>query len=200
MKLNLKAGAALPFAHLLGMSKTAAKAEDDEPHDDEEDDKKAKSKKADSDEPKERDEDEDARADSDDADANASAEDDEGDDGEDKKKDDDEADDEDMKKGSKARSARLRERARCAAIFMDEAAGKNPALAATLAFNTDMPRSQAITVLRAGGAAVQPKRDSLDRRMSSIPRPNVGAGDTIASKASFADRALAASKKARGEA
>ena len=74
-------------------------------------------------------------------------------------------------------AARLRERSRCAAIFRDEAAGKNPALAAELAFSTDLPRGQAIKVLRAGGLAVASPRNTLDRRMANVPVPPVVAGE-----------------------
>jgi hypothetical protein len=108
-----------------------------------------------------------------------------------------------MRKKS-ARNPRLRERARCAAIFADAAAGKNPALAATLAFQTDMPRGQAIKVLRAGGAAIPTsRRVSLDDRMSKVRVPVVGAGDVSRLAAgSPGDKAaaiVAAGKKRRGE-
>ncbi|WP_428492155.1 hypothetical protein [Rhodopila sp.] len=92
---------------------------------------------------------------------------------------DDGSDGAEMKKKS-ARSARLRERARCAAIFADASAGKNPALAATVAFTTDLPRSQALAVLRAGGLAVAPaapRKPTLDERMAAVRSPIAGAGD-----------------------
>jgi hypothetical protein len=44
--------------------------------------------------------------------------------------------------------ARRREQARCAAIFADAAAATRRDLAATLAFTTRLPRSQAIAILR----------------------------------------------------
>jgi hypothetical protein len=50
-------------------------------------------------------------------------------------------------------SARRRERARCAAIFACQAAAKNPVLAANLAFNTSMPRAEAIALLQDSPAA-----------------------------------------------
>lgn len=96
--------------------------------------------------------------------------------GQDDEEGDDESDDADMRKAA-ARGNRLRERARCAAIFADKAAGKNPALAATLAFCTDLPRSQAIAVLRAGGVAAPAARRTLDQRMATIQTPPVSASD-----------------------
>ena len=49
--------------------------------------------------------------------------------------------------------ARRRERARCMAIFAHAAAKANPDLAGHLAFNTSLPRGQAIAALKHGGAA-----------------------------------------------
>lgn len=91
---------------------------------------------------------------------------------------DDDSDGADMRNQAIA-SPRLRERARCAAIFLDPAAGKNPVLAATLAFHTDLPRSQAIAVLRAGGvpANANTQRNTLDRRMAQLAVPPIAAGD-----------------------
>jgi hypothetical protein len=92
---------------------------------------------------------------------------------------DEASDSEDFKKKA-VRSARMRERARCAAIFADASAGKNPALAATLAFSTDLPRGQAVKVLRAGGMAVTTPRGTLDGRMAAVKLPPVGVGDPSA--------------------
>ncbi|HET6606738.1 MAG TPA: hypothetical protein VFG62_08725 [Rhodopila sp.] len=212
------------FAHLLGFgaTKTAKKGSraeeelDEEKGDgDDEGDEKKGAKRGNRAEEPEREEEEDEseeREEEEKGDAKkgkkakgrrARAEDDdEGDDGE-SGDDDDEGDDDsdgaDMRKG-KARSARLRERARCAAIFADAAAANNPALAATLAFNTDMPRSQAVAVLRAGGSAA-PKKPSLYERMSRENHPRVGASDPgkPAEANSLAARIVAAGKKRRGE-
>jgi hypothetical protein len=137
----------------------------------------------------------------------AKADDGEGDDGEsgdDDEEGDDGSDGADMRRKG-ARSARLRERARCAAIFSDASAGKNPALAAQLAFGTDLPRSQAINVLKAGGLAVAsaPRRPSLDERMAAVKVPSTGAGDASrpdAGSQSVAQKIIAAGKRARGEA
>jgi hypothetical protein len=51
------------------------------------------------------------------------------------------------------RHARLKERARCKAIFADASAAANPAMAAYLAFNTGMKSSAVIDVLRATPSA-----------------------------------------------
>ncbi len=124
--------------------------------------------------------------------------DDEGDDGEDGKGDDD-SDGAEMR-NAKTANIRLRERARCAAIFSDKAAASNPALAATLAFGTDLPRSKAVAVLRAGGtpAAVTPKGKTLDERMAGVKVPTVGASSPERGAATTADLVTAAYNKARG--
>lgn len=59
---------------------------------------------------------------------------------------------------SDAAQARRREQARCAAIFADAAALTRHDMAATLAFTTRLPRSQAIAILRSSpaGAAAAP--------------------------------------------
>lgn len=221
MRQSLMAGAS-SFAHLLGRSAKVAKAadededkkkskhaaEDDDKRDDEKDDdqKDEKSKKAKAEEPDderddERDEDEDegdakkskkAKA------KRAKAEDDEGDDDE---EGDDDSDGSDMRKKG-ASSARLRERARCRAIFADAAAGKNPALAAELSFGTDLPRTQAINVLRAGGLAVTtPRRPTLDERMAAVKVPTIGpdGGQPAGAAPDAATKVIAAGMKRRGE-
>lgn len=216
MKASLMASAS-SFAHLLGRAPKAAKAEDEDDKkpkgakedeekgdgDDEGDGpndgkgKKAKAEGAERDEEdSERDEDEDEEKDDTKAKgkkAKAEDDDEQGDDG---------SDGADMgKKG--ARSARLRERARCAAIFSDASAGKNPALAAQLAFGTDLPRGQAVSVLRAGGLAVA-TRPSLDQRMAAVKTPVVGPSDAAATgrgspAASDATAVIVAGMKRRGE-
>jgi hypothetical protein len=81
---------------------------------------------------------------------------------------DSDSDDREIREKASA-GPRRREKARCAAIFMEPAARQNPQLAATLAFMTDLPRDQAIAVLRSGGvAAAAPRGASLDERMRSI--------------------------------
>ena len=98
------------------------------------------------------------------------------------------------------RAAQLRERARCARIFADPAAGLNPALAAQLAFNSDMTSAQAIAALKVGAAA--PRRP-LAERMASVHTPAI-APESQAQRASDDPAALAAGvmaawRTARGE-
>lgn len=143
--LGSKVAAALSFAHLTGIG--SARAEDDKDKKDE--DKDAKRAKAEDDK---KDDEPDDKKDKESA---------EGDDP-DKKDDDDDAgaedddDEEEMRGNSAAANARRRERARCASIFASKAAGKNPALAANLAFNTSMTRKEALTVLESTPAAIAP--------------------------------------------
>lgn len=106
---------------------------------------------------------------------------------------DDETDAEDEDDDEKA-SARARERGRGAAIFSAPGAAANPALAAQLAFTTNLPRSKAIRILNgsmasgsrtpARAAAVDAEFDdeshasaigALDRRMSRSRRAPVPA-------------------------
>lgn len=218
MKLPALAGAS-KFAHLLGRSK-AAKADDDQ-------DDKSKSKRAEDEDEEKGDGDDEGdgpkdgkkskAAKAEDGDDEKDGEEDEGDDEDKKSKDakskgakaedddeegDDDSDGADMRKKG-ASSARLRERARCSAIFSDAAAGKNPALAAQLAFGTDLPRSQAVAVLRAGGLAVTARRPSLDDRMAKVTTPVVGASDPApgpsSGSQSLAAQIVAAGQKARGK-
>lgn len=85
---------------------------------------------------------------------------------------DDEIDDGDD--GMKA--ARARERARCAAILRHPNAVGREGVAARLAFNTNMTRSQARGVLAEMGAVEAPKVSGLAAAMSTVkpPRPNAG--------------------------
>lgn len=147
----------MSFAHLAGIS---AKAEDDGPGDDpkkKDDDESAKGAKAegDDDERKKRDDESDdeyaarmAAMDDDEAaadDAPEKKDDDEDDKSKSKAEDDDK--DEEMRGKSAAAQARLREQARCAAIFSHKAAAAHPVVAANLAFTTRMSRSEALAVL-----------------------------------------------------
>lgn len=133
------------FAHLLGIGRKAS--EDDKDEDENNKSKKAKSRRA---EEENDDDDPDASDDGDDPDA----EDDDGD---------------DPKESKSARKARVAERKRCARIFSSEHAASNPALAASLAFNTGMSSAAAIDVLGGSAPAAsvsQPSRKlSLDERM-----------------------------------
>lgn len=212
MKLATLAGTA-SFAHLLGRGGPAAakraeeedddkkRAEDrDEDKKDEGDDAK-KGKRAESPDREEEDEDRDEDRDEerDDAKKGKAAKKAESEDDDDDEEGDDGSDGADMRKRG-SRAARLRERARCAAIFADAAAGNNPALAAQLAFGTDLPRSQAVAVLRSGAIAPAQRRKSLDDRMAAAKTPAVGAGDASTAAPNLADQIIAAGRKARGEA
>jgi hypothetical protein len=117
---------------------------------------------------------------------------------------DDDPDDEDM--DEKARKAfrrglalgRARESTRAARIFKSAAAGSNPALAATLAFTTRNSSAEAIRVMDAAGTS-EPRRRSLDDRMSNRTEPRPGADGGAGSggaKPSFGERVAAAVKKA----
>jgi hypothetical protein len=69
-----------------------------------------------------------------------------------------------LPEGSRTRAARIRERNRCAALFLDPVAARNPAMAAQLAFGTDLPRDQAVTTLQKSGTA-----GGLSARMAGAP-------------------------------
>jgi hypothetical protein len=178
-----------PFAHLIA----GAAAKKAEP---EEDKKKASAESeedtSDEDKKDEKDDKKDAKkAKSKSKKANA-------DDGEDDGEDD--ANDEDMK-----RAGAQEERARCAAIFADPAAGRRPDVAASLAFETDLSASQAIKVLRttAQGAPETPApRAAIGARMQDVKNFTIG-GDTPAGgeapKPGTAAFLLAAGKMRRGE-
>jgi hypothetical protein len=182
MNLSQKVASALSFAHLSGLGRKSAKAEDgDEKKDrDHEDGDVKKAKKADADEPDEDDKEKkgpDAGAEDDDPDSQAAAGDvdeDEDDGAEPKKskkaKADDDSDDE-MRGKSAAAQARLREQARCASIFASPAAARNPVLAANLAFKSRMGRGEALAILEATPAAA-----TAGHPARSAGNPRVGAG------------------------
>jgi hypothetical protein len=149
-------------------SKKAKAAEDDD--DDQGDDGQKSGKKAKKAEDGDETKDYDAEEDDD--------EDDQGDDGQKsgkraKAEEDEDDEDEEMRGKSAVAKARRREQARCAAIFACKAAARNPEMAANLAFNTRMPRQEAIAVLRAAPAAVQPGQGRQARN------PNLGAGGEV---------------------
>jgi hypothetical protein len=182
---NLMSRGGLSFAHLG----RGSRASDDKPDNDDDSGKGKKGKRASDDD------DDDQQQDREDGDSKKGQraeggdsdeddEDDEGDEGDDSGKgkkgkrasddDDDERaeedddDEEEMRGKSASARARRRERARCAAIFASKGAGRNPVLAANLAFETTMTRSQAIAVLNKSpspGASGQTRRN-----------PNLGAG------------------------
>lgn len=194
MNLRNAAGAAVSrFAHLSGLASPKSKAEGDKPEDDKDDDKE-KPKAED-----EKDDDAKAKAKDDDADPN---------DDDDRKDQDGEEDEDDKepkdKDGKAAYAAGFRAaQARAASIFGHAAAAGNPALAAELAFNTNVPAAQAVALLSVGGAA---PRTGLASRMAGTKPINVGAdqpSDIPASKGAEASqqasRILAAARAAGGK-
>ncbi|MGZ3272383.1 MAG: hypothetical protein ACXU82_03875 [Caulobacteraceae bacterium] len=164
MKLSTAVGRALSFSHLAGIGRgPAAKAEDntdkkpdDAAEDDApaDDDKKPNGKKAKADDETDDqgcddgdDKPDEAAADDtpDDEDQDpkgkkAKASEDDGDDDPDDKKDQ-------MKSSASYKAGRKAERARCARIFGSKVAGRNPALAAHLAFNTGISSAAALQIL-----------------------------------------------------
>lgn len=165
---------AFSFAHLLGRGTSASeededkktkkskarRAEEDERDDDAEDDPDNDAEEEDPEEDPE----EDAEDDSDDPDA--SEEDDPDDDG-----------DDDRKESKAVKNARIAERKRCARIFGSKHAAANPALAASLAFNTGMSSAAAINVLASTAPASQPqsaRKRTLDQRMQESHNVRLG--------------------------
>ena len=170
MATKPKAGRS-PFAHLGKSSET----------DDERDDKDAKGKaEGDEKDPKDTTDDADGKPKDVKGNAKGRADNDDDMDGDDDKDAEDEKDDEKAK-------ARARERARCATIFKSPAAGRFPAAAAHLAFETKMPRSAAVSVLESTAAAVPEaaptaRAPSLRDRMAAegvkpVPQEAAGASD-----------------------
>lgn len=90
---------------------------------------------------------------------------------------DDETDAEDEDDDTTAK-ARARERGRCAAIFGCKAAANNLPLAAELAFGTNMPRSQAIRVLKSGSIA-QPSSTSRSSKRSAYHQKMMRSRQTV---------------------
>lgn len=88
--------------------------------------------------------------------------------------DDDDGDD--MVDDPADKEARMAERHRCARIFSSPHSAANPALAASLAFNTGMSSAAAIKVMTSTGIAPQQdmasRRPNLDQRMreENLPR------------------------------
>lgn len=183
------------FAHLLGRG-ASAESEGDE----DKKAKKAKARKAEDDERDDDAEDDDERDDdAEDDDRDEDAEDDDGDDNDPDAEDDNDPDAEDddgddgKKKDSKAaRQARASERKRCARIFGSKHAATNPALAASLAFNTGMSSAAAISVLASSAPAQQQQsthKRSLDQRMQENQvRLGPDGGKSSAGKSSLVEK------------
>jgi hypothetical protein len=177
MSLQKAVASALSFAHLSAIGRGKAKAETD---DDEKDKKDAKAEGGEGDDDEDKRDDKSAEGDDDDKSAegeddDAKAEDDKPDEKDDDKKDakasdDDDDKDEEMRGKSAAAQARLREQARCAAIFASPAAARNPVAAANLAFKTRMTRGEALALLEAMPASAQGGNASRAAR-----NPRVGA-------------------------
>lgn len=112
------------------------------------------------------------------------------DDDDDADAEEDDDDEEEMRGKSAAARARRRERARCAAIFACKGAGRDPELAAELAFETTMTRKEAIAVLSKtrGGATGQ--------RIRGNPQLGTGAPPSMTSEQAVAASWDAAFQKA----
>lgn len=166
MTIRSLAARGLSFAHLAGLSAKASKAEDDEDKKDAkaEDDEEKKDAKAEFDDDK-KDDDKSAKAEDDDG----KEKDDEDDEEKKDAKADDGDDDEEMRGKSAVAKGRLREQARCAAIFASKAAARNPVLAANLAFTTRMSRQEALAVLEGTPAPASAAHTNRAAR-----NPNIG--------------------------
>lgn len=187
------------FAHLIGLGPSASGEEEDKKA------KKAKGRRAEEEEERDDDaEDDDRDDDAEDDDRDDDAEDD-GDDP-DASDDDDSDDDGDNRKENKAaKNARISERKRCARIFGSKHAAANPALAASLAFNTGMSSSAVIDVLASSATAApsaQPSRKrSLDQRMqeSHQVRLNPDSGRKETGKSALVSKMTGLYNSAKGE-
>ncbi|HXA48341.1 MAG TPA: hypothetical protein VNW52_11975 [Burkholderiaceae bacterium] len=179
-KLRNAVAGALSFAHLGGRSFNATKADDKKPDENaNENDKPKEGRRAQGE--NESDEDyaeyndrEDEKDEKDEEARRAKAEEEEA--------DEDKDDDEDEMRGKSAASqARRRERARCATIMGSKFAARNLVLAANLAFNTTMTRSQALAVLKDTPAATAPHQG----RSAGNPSLGAGGGELANSKAAI---------------
>lgn len=213
---------ALSFAHLASLGRAKVQAEDGKPTPADDDKKTAKAKAAakakaedDEKEPDAQDESEDESADGDvdtkpgddaPSETNEGQDADDGDEGEsdeDKKKakakakakaEDDKKEDDELNGTSATAKARLREQARCASIFASAAAGKNPVLAANLAFTTRLSSSAAIRLLESTPVAAQAAPAHADR---AARNPSLGANvPALTGKQALASRWDARFKKA----
>lgn len=194
MNLSRKVASALSFAHLASLGRGGkAQAEDNDPEKKDEDGKGAKAKAEDEDPEKDDPEKKDSEARAEDDDPSAEQDDPEKkDDNKESKakgsKADGDGDDdkEEMSGKSAASQARLREQARCAAIFASSAAARNPVLAANLAFKTRMTRAEALAVLESTPAPVaavsHPSRSANNPRAAATPAAAVSPQQAVASR------------------
>lgn len=214
MKLS-KLASAMPFAHLLGLPGSAARAEEDddrkrldgESDDDyakrmeEKDEKDEKARKA------EEEEKEKARKAEEEKEKEAAKAKEVDDDEEGDAKADDDEDDESGKRAGRAKGARQRERVRCARIMAAGIKAGRVNQAGVFAFDTHMSASQAIAALDASGLdqSLAPRQSGLRERMSGVALPNVGADAGASTKADpndpkvQANAIILAGKKRRGE-
>jgi hypothetical protein len=86
----------------------------------------------------------------------------------------DKGDDDDRNDDDEEAAARARERSRVKAIMHSPAGLANPPLAAVLAFETAMPRGEAIELLNTISAMTARHPDELRNRMAAQAQPNVG--------------------------
>ncbi|AUO63848.1 hypothetical protein WM46_03255 [Citrobacter freundii complex sp. CFNIH2] len=171
------------FAHLLGRGATAASEE--------EEDKKAKGRRAEEEEEENAEEEEEE-----------TTEEEEETTSEEDKEDAADDDEDDRKESKSARQARISERKRCARIFSSPHAAANPALAASLAFNTGMSSAAAINVMASQAPAVPPKRGrSLDERMqdSQQVRLNPDGGQKESGKSTLVSKMTGLYNSTRGD-
>ena len=219
-KLLTTMGRAIGFAHLAGLTKSsrAASADDDkdkqregesdedyakrmeekedkdEKDQDRDDGDSKNSKKGKAEDDKDDERAEDGDEDQDESDKKTKKGKKADDSGESEDADDEDDKDEEMRGKSPAAAARRRERQRCAAIFNDRAAARNPQMAAQLAFNTTMPRSEAISVLRSAPAAAS----AGDSRQQRNPQLGPGGDKSITSAQKAEASWDTAMKKVRG--
>jgi hypothetical protein len=104
------------------------------------------------------------------------------------------------------RAARARERSRCHDITNSRAGLALPVAAAHLAFESTMPRGEAISLLETmlgamnARAAPQARRtDALRERMAVEPNPNIGLGVDSDGPSNVAEFIVAADRKRRGQ-
>jgi cobalamin biosynthesis protein CobT len=181
------------FAHLAGLGRTSLAARAEDETDDEKKEREDKERAAQDDEYEKKEAaGEDTGESDDDKDARharqtargATAEDDSDDDG------DDDSDKKDMRGSGSGSQAFRRATARCAAIFATQAAGRNPVLAAELAFRSELTRSEAIRALRAAVSTMPTVAHRPDRAAAN-PKMGSGAGNGPVDAGALWDRVLA---------